>query len=132
GAVAGSEVVPAPSFAPQRRHRHLDVFTYGHLLDDVVDLKGAGNAQAADFMWRHAGNVPALIHDAATARLHAPGEQVVESRFTGAVGPDDGQGFVAVNVEIDIGHRCHTAEPFSYSRHMKNDVLFLRVHHLRS
>src|SRR5690606_24168654 len=99
---------------------------------DVVDLERTRDTQPTDFMRRHAGNIFTFILDPPTGGLHAARKQVVESRLTRAVGPDDGECLMTVDVEIHIGYCGHAAEPFADPRGLKNDVLTLRVHHLRS
>ena len=59
--------------------------------------------------WR-AGDVLALEHDRAGARIEDPGDDIEDRGLAGAVGADDGKNFARSHLEADVADRMHPAK----------------------
>src|SRR5690606_11770233 len=93
--------------------------------------EGTRDAQPADLVRRHARDVAAIVHDTPAAGMHAARQQVVEGGLARTIGPDDGQRFVTVDVEIHVGDGIDPAEALAQAGNLQNDVLRCS-RHLRS
>src|SRR5690606_26848908 len=106
---------------------HLHVLPHTQLREDIGDLEGARDPQAADPMRRQPGDVLALERHAAIAGTAPAGEQVVESGLAGAVGPDQRHFLPWPDVEADVLHGMHAAERLAQPAYGKNGFVHCRL-----
>src|SRR5262245_60178767 len=80
----------------------LDILEDRELGEDVGALERAAYAHRADFVRRHAGDVPSIQDYLAAIGVEVPGDQVEQSRFAGAVGSNDRGDGVLLHGEVDV------------------------------
>ena len=78
-----------------------EVVEHRHLGEQLDVLKGAGDAQVGNAVGPHPRQGAALEADGALLRPVHPGDAVQDAGLAGAVGADDGEQLVGVDLERD-------------------------------
>ena len=96
-----------------------------HTLEDRRFLKGAHDALARDGVRREARNDLAVERHFAARRLHERRDQLEDGRFSRAVGADDRQDLVRLDVERDVVDRHEAAVALGQVRDLRGSAPFV-------
>src|SRR5262245_57318509 len=96
--------------AAARLHREAEIFDHAEVLEQVVALKRARDAQPAHPVGRPTGDDGVLDEDAAGAGFELSADLVDQAGLAGAVRPDDDVALARLDGEVDVVGDDETAE----------------------
>src|SRR5262249_41809008 len=103
--------------------RDAHVLEHGQVRKHRGDLERAYQAHARYRSGTRAGDVVALVHDAAARGLEEVRQEVEAGRLPGAVRADEGVDAAAVDLEVDVLDRDETPELLGQLACFKNAVV---------
>jgi hypothetical protein len=96
--------------SPLRKDGQSNVLESGQSVKGAGDLKGTSYTEARQLVWFGSGDLFSLEEDLPPARLVSPCDDVEESCFARAVGPNDGVSLSLFNLQVDIEKDFQSAE----------------------
>ena len=97
--------------APDRQSEP-DILDHAEILEQVIALKRARHAHAADPVRRQSRDVPILQQDAAGAGLELAADLIDKTGLAGAIRPDDDMPLAGCDGEVDVIGHHQAAERF--------------------
>ena len=93
-----------------RKNGQSNVLESGQSVKGAGNLKGTSYAEARQLVWLGAGDLLSFEEDLPPARGVSPCDDIEESCFPCAVGPDDGVSLSFFNLQVDIEKHFQSAE----------------------
>jgi hypothetical protein len=78
-----------------------DVVEHTHAVEERQILECARHAQRRDFVWRHAGDFPAVEPDAPDLGREKSRDGIGHGRFAAAIGADQTENLTAFDAQVD-------------------------------
>src|SRR5512136_139772 len=92
-----------------RKNGQSNVLESGQSVKGAGDLKGTSYAEARQLVWLGAGDLLSFEEDLPPARGVSPCDDIEESCFACAVGPDNGMSLSLFNLQVDIEKHFQSA-----------------------
>ena len=88
---------------------HLQVLRHAHAREDSAAFRRLRDAQPRDLVGRHAGDVLAVIFDAAFLGAGSAEDRHHQRGFAGAIGPDQRDDLAGIDLDVDALERLDLA-----------------------